>query len=82
MHGEGAVTDQMHEKWTAKFHARDFSLDNAPRSYRQAEVGSDQIKTLIEHNQHYTTQEIANIFPIPKSSTENHFLQLGYVKLL
>ena len=31
VHGEGAVTDQMCQKWFAKFHAGDFSLDDAPR---------------------------------------------------
>ena len=30
VHGEGAVTDQMCQKWSAKFHAVDFLLDNAP----------------------------------------------------
>ena len=27
---EGAVVEQMCQKWFAKFHAGDFSLDNAP----------------------------------------------------
>ena len=30
VYGEGAVTDQMGQKWFAKFRAGDFSLDNAP----------------------------------------------------
>ena len=30
-YGEGAVTDQMCQKWFVKFHAGDFSLDNAPQ---------------------------------------------------
>ena len=30
MYGEGAVTDQMCQKWFVKFHAGDFSLDGAP----------------------------------------------------
>ena len=51
MCGEGAVTDQMCQKWFAKFHAGGFSLDSAPRLGRPAEVDSDQIKTLIENNQ-------------------------------
>ena len=29
--GEGAVTDRTRQKWFAKFHARDFLLDDAPR---------------------------------------------------
>ena len=31
VYGEGVVTDQMCQKWFAKFHAVDFSLDDAPR---------------------------------------------------
>ena len=51
MYRESAVTDQMCQKWFAKFHAGDFSLDDAPWSGRAVEVDSDQIKTLIENNQ-------------------------------
>ena len=46
---------------------------------RPVEVDSDQIDTLIENNQRYTTQEIAGILKISKSSTENHLHQLGYM---
>ena len=77
--GKGAVTDPTCQKWFAKFPAGDFSLDDAPRSGRPVEVDSDQIQILIENNQHYTTQEIANILKISKSSTENHLHKLGYV---
>ena len=77
MYGEGAVTDWTNWNWFAKFPAGDFSLDHAPWSGRQVEVDSDQIKTLIENNQHYTIWEIANILKISKSSIENHFHQVG-----
>ena len=30
VYGEGAVTDQKCQKWFAKFHAGDFSLDDSP----------------------------------------------------
>ena len=69
----------MCQKWFAKFQAGDFSLDDAPRSGRPVEVDSDQIETLIENNQRYTTREIADILKISKSSAENHLHQLGYV---
>ena len=62
-----------------KFCAGDFLLDDAPRSGRPVEVDSDQIETLIENNQHYTTWEIADILKISKLSVENHLQQLGYV---
>ena len=69
----------MCQKWFAKFHAGDFLLDDAPRSGRPVEVDNDQIKTLIENSQCYTTREIADILRISKSSAENHLHQLGYV---
>ena len=79
VYGEGAVTNRTCQKWFAKFHARDFSLDDAPWLCRPVEVDRDQIETLIENNQHYTTREIADILKISKSSVENHLHQLGYV---
>ena len=67
VYGEGAVTDQMCQKWFVKFHAGDFSLDDAPRSRRPVEVDSNQIKTLIENNGCSVTWGIANILKISKS---------------
>ena len=67
VYGEGAVTDQMCQKWFVKFCAEDFSLDDASRSGKTVEVDSDQIKALIENNQRYTIQEIADILKISKS---------------
>ena len=78
-YGEGVVTDQTCQKWFVKFHAGDFLLDDAPRSGKRVEVDSNQIKTVIENNQYYTTQEIADILKISKSSFENHLHQPGYV---
>ena len=63
----GAVTDRMHEKWFAKFHAGDLSLDDALWSGRPVEVDSDQTETLTENHQHYTTQKIVNTLKISKS---------------
>ena len=79
VYGEGAMTEQTCQKWFAKFRAWDFSLDDAPWSGRPVEVDSDQIETLIENNQRYTTREIADILKISKPSVENHLHQLGYV---
>ena len=45
MCGEGAVTDQMCQKWFAKFHAGDFSLDDVPWSDRPVEDDRDQTET-------------------------------------
>ena len=64
----GIVTDQMCQKWFAKFLAGDFSLDDdAPWSGRPVQVDSNQIETLTENNQCYTRQEIAGILKISKS---------------
>ena len=81
MYREGAVTDGTCQKWFAKFRAGDFSLYDAPWLGRPVEVDSDQIKTLIENNQCYTTWEIADILKISKSNVENHLHQVGYVHL-
>ena len=64
VYGEGAVTDRTCQKWFVKF--PDFSLDDALWLGRPVEVDSDKIKALNENNQHYTMQEIANIFKISK----------------
>ena len=50
-----------------KFRAGDFLLDYTPRSRRPVEVDSNQVKILIENNQCYTMQEIADILKISKS---------------
>ena len=65
--GEDAITEQMCQKWLMKFCAGDFSLNDAPWSGRPVEVDSNQIKTLVEDKQHYTTREVANILEISKS---------------
>ena len=61
------MTDQMCQKWLVKFHAGDFSLDNAAQPCKPGEVDNDQIETLIENNQHYSMWEIADILKISKS---------------
>ena len=55
VYGEAAVTHQTCQKWFVKFHAGDLSMDDAPQLSRPVEVDSDQIKTLTENNQRYTT---------------------------
>ena len=68
MYGEGAVTDRACQKLFAKFCAGDFSLDDALWSDRPVQVESDHIETIIENDQCYTTQEIADILKVSKSS--------------
>ena len=82
MYEENAVTDWAFQKYFGKFHAGDFSQDDAPLLSRAVEVDSNQIKTLTENNQHYTTWEIADILKISKSSVENHLHQLMLISLM
>ena len=79
VYGEDAVTDRTCQKRFAKFRAGDFSLDDAPQLGRPVEVHSDQIETIIENNQRYTMQEIADILKIPNSSVENHLHRASLV---
>ena len=67
VYGEGAVSGRTWQMWFVKFCASHFSLDDALQSGRPVEVGSNQIKTLTENNQCYTTQERADILKISKS---------------
>ena len=60
------MTDQMCQKCFAKFRAGVFLLDDDQQSVRPVEVDSNQIETLIENNQCYTTQEIADMLKISK----------------
>ena len=46
-YGEGAVTEWTCQKWFAKFHAGDFSLDSAPWLGKPIEVDRDHIKHLL-----------------------------------
>ena len=55
MYGEGTVTDRTRQKWFVRCCEGDFSLDNAPWLGRPAEVDSDQVETLVENHQCYTT---------------------------
>ena len=74
MYGEGSLSDQTCQKWYAKFHAGNFSLDDAPQSGRPVEGDGDQTETLIENNQHYTPCEIGDILKISKWSVGNYLL--------
>ena len=64
---EGAVSDQICQKWFEKSGAGDFPLDDAPRSQRPVEVDSDHTGTLTENNPCSTTQETANILKLSRS---------------
>ena len=82
VYGAGAVTDGMCQKWFVKFHAGDFSLDDVPPSSRPIEVDNNQIKTLTENNQRYTTQESANTLKISQSTVigENENVSLYFTE--
>ena len=67
VYGESTVTDRTCQMWFMKFHAGDFSLEDAPQSGRPVEVDGNQIETLSENKQCYTMWEIADILKISKS---------------
>ena len=50
MYREGNVTDQMCQKWFAKFCTGDFLLDKSPWLSRPVGVNSNQIEALIRNN--------------------------------
>ena len=54
------MNDRTCQKWFAKLHARDFSLDDAPPWGRPLQVDSNKIKTLTESNQLSITWKKAN----------------------
>ena len=67
LYEDDAVTDPASQKGCAKFRAGDFLLDGAPQSGRPVEVDRDQIETLIDNSQRYTTWEIFGILKTTKS---------------
>ena len=67
-------------KVVVKFRAGDFLLDDAPWLGRPVAVDSDQIKTLMEKSQCYTTREIADILKISKFLIEMKMSLLFYGK--
>ena len=67
VYGKDAVTDRTCQKWFVRFRAGDVSLDDATQSGRPVELDSDQIKTLIENNQHDTTLNVGDILKISKT---------------
>ena len=54
---------QIDQIWLVKNH-RSFSLNNTLDSSISVKVNSNQRKTLLENNQHYTKRHMANTFKI------------------
>ena len=74
VHGEGAVTDRMCQKWFVKLRAGDFSLDDAPQSGRPVEVDGNQMETLRTINtgyQHAGDSQYTQNIQINKVISEN-----------
>ena len=82
VYGEGAVTDRTVRKWFASFIAGDFRLKFQERSDRPSTTDEDQIKTLIENNQRYTTRKLGEMLNMSKSTIPEHFVTLGYINRL
>ena len=77
-YGEDAVTDQMTQKCSVKFHARDFSLEDAPQSGRPLKLLTIKWRhplksiNIIQHGNSRHTQNI-------QIEHEDHLYQFGYV---
>ena len=67
-YGQGAVTDQKCQKWIVKFHAGDFSLDDAPWLSRLLTGSSQPSNRDIENNQPYSTRPHGRQWPCSKCS--------------
>ncbi|XP_020285174.1 histone-lysine N-methyltransferase SETMAR-like [Pseudomyrmex gracilis] len=78
MHGVGSVSERTVQRWFKKFRDGNYNLIDE-RPGRPIEIDNDQISSLIENNPHYTTQEIAEILGISKSSVKRHLCQLGLI---
>ncbi|XP_017795782.1 PREDICTED: histone-lysine N-methyltransferase SETMAR-like [Habropoda laboriosa] len=79
VYGEGAVADRTVRKWSARFKAGDFSLEDQERLGRPSTRDEDQIKTMIENNPHHTTCKVGEMLNISKSTIHEHFVKLGYI---
>ena len=75
VYGEGAVTDGKEQKWFVKFHAGNFSLEDALQSGRPAEEDSDQMQTMRTIN-FIPRKRQPTYSEYPSQPNEN---QLGYV---
>lgn len=73
---------RMCQRWFAKFHAGDTTLEDEKRSDRPAVADDDKIKNLIEDNQRYTTREVAEILHLSHTTVIEHLHKLEYVNRL
>ncbi|XP_047348197.1 reticulocyte-binding protein homolog 2b-like [Vespa velutina] len=61
----------------ARFKADDINLKDQKHMDRPSIIDEDQIKTLIENNQRYTTRKLAKMLNMSKSTIHKHFVKLG-----
>ena len=69
------MTDQTGQKWFLKFHVGNFSLDNVPQSGGPAEVDNNQMETLIQISQCFTTPQRETTYSkYPNQAWKSHLL--------
>ena len=80
MYGEGSLSDQTCQKWFVKFHAGNFHWLMPHSQVDHWSWDINWTETLIENNQHYTTQKIDDILKYPNQALKiicinlvNHF---------
>lgn len=66
------MNDRLYQKSSAKFPDGDFLLNDILRSSGLVNVNHDQIKILLENNQHCMTQKVTRVHTISESIDENH----------
>ena len=81
VYGEEALKDRQCRNWFDKFRSGDFSLKDEQCSGRPNE-DDDQIKAIIESDDHVIVVEIKEMIKIPKSTIDRHIKCLGLVKKL
>lgn len=79
IYGENAVSERVCQNWFAKFRSGDTSCEDLERSGRPSIVDEDQLKTLVENNQHLTTREMAERISVSQKTVVNNLRRLGYV---
>lgn len=67
------------QKWFTRFRDGDFNLEDKPRAGRPSDIDEDFVKKLVEENPKITTQEIAKILKVNKTTAFRHLKKTGLI---
>ncbi|XP_025265532.1 histone-lysine N-methyltransferase SETMAR-like [Camponotus floridanus] len=65
------------KKWFAKFRRGDFDLGDEPRSGRPSDIDDDVLRALIANNTRISTEEIAEVLNIDRSTVFRRLKKMG-----